>query len=124
MPLIPSTNPSRHYEVIDSVESTTPEAIVSMVADAHKAQKSWKNITITERVAILDEIYQSFVSATEELAQSIAREMGMPVHQARDEVNYGLLYFRWYLDHAEEYLKPQVTRENATELHTVYHEPK
>lgn len=54
----------------------------------------------------------------------VALEMGMPIRQARDEVAYGLLYFRWYLDHAEEYLSDVVTRETESELHIVSYEAK
>ena len=54
----------------------------------------------------------------------ISMEMGMPIRQARDEVVYGLTYFRWYLENAETYLSPEVTRETESELHTVFYEPK
>jgi succinate-semialdehyde dehydrogenase / glutarate-semialdehyde dehydrogenase len=50
--------------------------------------------------------------------------MGMPIRQARDEVAYGMIYMRWYIDHAVEYLSPEITRETSTELHTVYYEPR
>lgn len=124
MPLVPSTNPSHNYEVIDSVESTSPEQIRTIVTHAHEAQKKWKQYPLTERVRLLDDVYQKCDGARENIAQSIAREMGMPIRQARDEVQYGMMYFRWYLDHAVEHLSPEVTRETATELHTVYYEPR
>ena len=54
----------------------------------------------------------------------ISMEMGMPIRQARDEVVFGLTYFRWYLENAEKYLSSEVTRETETELHTVFYEPK
>lgn len=50
--------------------------------------------------------------------------MGMPIRLARDEVQYGLTYFLWYLDNAEKYLSPEITFENETEIHTVSYEPK
>jgi acyl-CoA reductase-like NAD-dependent aldehyde dehydrogenase len=60
----------------------------------------------------------------EAIAQSISTEMGMPIRLARDEVQYWLNYFLWYLDTAEKYLSPEVTFENETEIHTVFYEPK
>mgnify|MGYP000989602993 FL=1 len=48
----------------------------------------------------------------------------MPIKLARDEVQYGLNYFSWYLDNAEKYLSPENTFESDTEIHTVYYEPK
>jgi acyl-CoA reductase-like NAD-dependent aldehyde dehydrogenase len=50
--------------------------------------------------------------------------MGMPIRLARDEVQYGLNYFLWYLDNAEKYLTPEVTFESESEVHTVFYEPK
>ena len=72
----------------------------------------------------LEKAYQAFFEKREDLAGSIAREMGMPIRQARDEVSYGLLYFRGYLDTAEKYLSNEVTRETDTEIHIVSYEPK
>ena len=65
-----------------------------------------------------------FVEKKEELAQIVASEMGMPIKLARDEVQYGLNYFLWYLDNAPKYLSGEVSYESETELHTVYYEPK
>ena len=50
--------------------------------------------------------------------------MGMPIRLARDDIQYGLNYFSWYLDHAEEHLLPEVTFESDSEIHRVYYEPK
>ena len=48
----------------------------------------------------------------------------MPIRQARDEVTYGLSYFRWYLDNAESYLNPEIVKETDSEIHTVFYEAK
>ena len=50
--------------------------------------------------------------------------MGMPIRIARDDIQYGLTYFFWYLENAETYLSPEVTLETDTEIHTVFYEPK
>jgi selenocysteine lyase/cysteine desulfurase len=50
--------------------------------------------------------------------------MGMPIRLARDEVQYGLNYYLWYLDNAASSLTPEVVFENETEIHTVYYEAK
>jgi succinate-semialdehyde dehydrogenase / glutarate-semialdehyde dehydrogenase len=69
-------------------------------------------------------VYALFESAREEIAQSLSVEMGMPIRQARDEVAYGMIYLRWYIDHASECLSPEVTRETESELHIVHYEPR
>ncbi len=124
MTSIDSTNPSRNYTLIDSVEVTTEREIIEKVEKAQIAFKKWAYITISERVSLLRTVYEKCRAQKEILAQSVASEMGMPIRLARDEVQYGLNYFLWYLDNAEKCLSPEVTFENDIELHTVYYEPK
>lgn len=79
---------------------------------------------MSERKDILEKVYELFLTKEEELAQSISTEMGMPILQAREEVAYGYMYFSGYLGMCEEALKPHITKETETELHTVFYEPK
>lgn len=123
MPPIESTNPSRNYSLIDTIESTPIESLPTIVTSARNAQKSWAKLEVSLRVQMLETVYQAFDQAREPLAVSLTTEMGMPIRQARDEVQYGMMYFRWYLDHASEYLAPEITRETEQELHIVTHEP-
>ncbi len=122
--LIPSTNPSRNYNIINSIRSTDPSDLHFIVSRSHEAQSNWKGLVLTDRVDILRSIYHECDISRGDIAESIAREMGMPVRQARDEVEYGMVYFSWYLDHATDHLSPLITRETPTELHTVYYEPR
>ncbi len=75
-------------------------------------------------MSLLREVYDGVVANKEILAQSVATEMGMPIRYARDDVGIGLIYFAWYLDHAEETLAPTVTYEDDNQIHTVTYEPK
>ena len=78
----------------------------------------------SDRVEKLEKVYSACENERENLAKYISLEMGMPIRQSRDEVTYGMTYFRWYLDHTIEYLRPEITRETETELHTVFYEPR
>lgn len=84
----------------------------------------WKNTSLKQRIMHLRKVYDRFVEKKEILAHNVAEEMGMPIRLARDEVQYGLNYFLWYLENALKYLSPEITFENETEIHTVYYEPK
>lgn len=124
MTLINSTNPSIGHIIINSIESSTPDEVQEIVLWAKKALDSWSSISITERIAHLQEIYAEIAENRELLAKSVATEMGMPIKLAREEVGYGISYFAWYLDHAEEALSPTITHETESEIHTVTYEPK
>ena len=100
------------------------DEIAQIVLESHIAQKAWKQLTLQERVKILTHSYESFKLRKEEIALLLAREMGMPYMQALDEVQYGFMYWEWYLANAEKYLSPEITKETEKELHKVYYEPK
>ena len=122
MSYITSANPSESQSIIGTVESSTVSEIQDAVDRARIAYTSWSHKTVSERVILLREVYDSIVEHKESLAQSVATEMGMPIRLARDEVGYGISYFSWYLEHAEEALAPEVTYENESEIHTVTYE--
>jgi acyl-CoA reductase-like NAD-dependent aldehyde dehydrogenase len=59
-----------------------------IIENSKKAQKGWKKISLEKRVTYLREVYLEFEKNKEALAKSISKEMGMPIRQARDEVQY------------------------------------
>jgi succinate-semialdehyde dehydrogenase/glutarate-semialdehyde dehydrogenase len=120
---ISSYNPSNNA-LIGKADVSTPTEIEDIVYASHDAFRHWKKTSISTRVEGLRDAYSLFVGKKEEIAQTVALEMGMPIKLARDEVQYGLNYFLWYLDQAEAFLSPEITFESDTELHTVYYEPK
>ncbi len=120
---ISSYNPSNNA-LIGKADVSTPTEIEDIVYASHDAFRHWKKTSISTRVEGLRDAYSLFVEKKEEIAQTVALEMGMPIKLARDEVQYGLNYFLWYLDQAEAFLSPEITFESDTELHTVYYEPK
>lgn len=120
---IVSYNPSNN-EALWKVQVTSQSKIEDLTLESHDAFLLWKKTPLKKRIEILREVYGVFLSKKEDLSQSVASEMGMPIRLARDEVQYGLNYFLWYLDNAEKYLSPEITYENSMEIHTVYYEPK
>lgn len=103
---------------------TQKEQLPEIVKQSREAQRSWGRVSVSERKNILQQVYELFLTKKEELAQSISAEMGMPIVQAREEVGYGYVYFAGYLEMCETALKPEITKETETELHTVFYEAK
>lgn len=124
MTKIVSTNPSKHFETIWEVEATPFEAVTQKVDSAHKAQPAWAKMGIKERVKILRHIVSQLQQKEDDLALLIAKEMGMPISQAHDEIKMGLFYFEWYLENGEKYLQPEVTYEDEFSIHKVFYEPR
>ena len=94
MTLLSSTNPSDNYSVIDSIEVTPPEALPQIIDIARVALDSWRYTALSERIVLLQEVYDIFDIAREDIASILSREIGMPIRQAREEVENGMLYFR------------------------------
>jgi succinate-semialdehyde dehydrogenase/glutarate-semialdehyde dehydrogenase len=106
MTKITSTNPSLNFELIGEVEIDTEESIKEKIRQARIAQEKWGSEELETRIIFLREIYEKMKEKKETLAQSISLEMGMAIRDARDEVQYGLNYFLWYLENAQKYLNP------------------
>lgn len=121
---IVSTNPSKNYETLSEVEITGLQEIKDIVLQAKKSQKLWYEKWLDYRIDTLTKILTLFKEKKEQIAFSISQEMGMPLMQAYDEVEYGYMYFQGYLDTAKKHLSPEVTRDTEKERHTVYYEPK
>jgi succinate-semialdehyde dehydrogenase/glutarate-semialdehyde dehydrogenase len=118
-----STNPAKNYEVIGEVEVSSKKEIREKVARANAARGEWYALGIEGRVRILRKVWRAFSKRKEELALLATREMGMPISQSKSDIDDGLGYFKWYLDHAKDYLSPELTHQDDKTIHTVYYEP-
>jgi acyl-CoA reductase-like NAD-dependent aldehyde dehydrogenase len=99
---IVSTNPGRNYEVVGEVR-------VSSAADI--------------ALAVHQPVASLFEQHRQEIAEIIAREMGAPAAGADGSTSWALNGMRWNLDNAAVCLAPEVTFENAEEIHKVFYEP-
>lgn len=123
MTKIISTNPSRNYEAIGEIESTSESEIINKVAQARRAMEGWRNLGLEGRVALLRGLVSKILERKEELAALATSEMGMPIASSRSDVDEAIKYFTWYLDNACKYLEPETSYEDENVIHTVYHEP-
>lgn len=118
-----STNPGKNYEVIGEVEVSSAKEIEQKVEKARAAQNAWKEIGLEERVKKLRKITEDILKRKKDLAQLATKEMGMPISQARYDIEDAIRYFNWYLDNADKYLSPEVVYEDDNVINKVFHEP-
>lgn len=123
MPKLISKNPAKNYQPVGEVEISSLEEVKNKVAAAHKAKRKWQELGVEGRIAMLKKAVDQFEEDKEQLAQIISKEMGKPIKQAREDLDYGISYFRSYMESAKKYLEPTLTHENDQELHEVHHEP-
>lgn len=124
MPLvIRSLNPARNYEEIGAVPMSSPEEVAQKVAAARAALPHWRKMGVTERLKPLTKLRDQFVTHKQKLAELMTREMGMPITQTLFTIDRAVLYMNWSLENAERVLTPEITHEDAHEIHEIHFEP-
>lgn len=53
----------------------------------------------------------------------MSQEIGLTIHDARDDVRDTVIYFNGYIQQAKDALSPELVYEDAAKKHTLYHEP-
>jgi len=120
---IVSTNPGRNYEVVGEVRVSSAADIAVAVHQARAAQPAWQALGVAGRVKALEPVASLFEQHRQEIAEIIAREMGAPAARADGSTSWALNRMHWNIDNAAVCLAPEVTFENAEEIHKVFYEP-
>lgn len=118
-----SESPDNSLGKVGEVDITTEKEIQDIVANAKQSFPAWSKTGIEKRKEYLEKLFSALQGKQQELAELESREMGMPIEESKVDLESGLNYCRWYLDNAAKYLAPEVSFENAKEIHTVYYEP-
>jgi succinate-semialdehyde dehydrogenase/glutarate-semialdehyde dehydrogenase len=90
-------------ETIKEYSTITDDALRAAITRGDEAHKTWSmSSTVTERAALVRRVGQLHAERREELAEIIVREMGKPIAQAVDEVDFVTAIYEFYADNAEE----------------------
>jgi len=97
------TNPATG-KVEASYSTANEQDIQQAITKADDAYKEWRNISLSERSALLHKIADIYIERQDELANMIAVEMGKPVAQGKGELALVAEIYRYYADNAEQLL--------------------
>jgi len=97
------------YELTSPVDGQTLGQVADLsgaagreAADvAWESFTTWRNTTPFERAEILQRWQQLMLANTDELAKTMAREMGKPLRESRGEVAYAAGFIGWYAEEAK-----------------------
>ena len=90
-----SLNPSKNYELIGEIDSSTHDEVDAKVISARKAQPGWSRLTVGERITLLKKISQEFIARKNDIRSIIAQEMGMPISVCDQiDIDLGCIIFR------------------------------
>lgn len=102
---------------------SSPAEVREKVAAARKAFPAWAALPVAERLVPLARLRDQFVARKQKLAELMSNEMGMPITQTLFTVDRAVLYMNWSLENAARYLAPEITYEDAQEIHEIHFEP-
>lgn len=117
-----SYNP-HDQSVVGETPQSTPKDIENAVNKAKKAFLTWRKTPISKRTAYFKKFRSLLVDHKEELATLITKEMGKPIKQARDEVDFELGFIDWYIENAQKTLSDQVIKETDQAVYKIVYEP-
>ncbi|MBM7553447.1 alpha-ketoglutaric semialdehyde dehydrogenase GucD [Thalassobacillus pellis] len=94
--VIESTNPANPDEVLGYVQGSSVNDLNQAVEGAKEAQQTWKKLTGAERGNLLFKVADVLESRLDDIAETMTREMGKTLPEAKGETNRGVAILRYY----------------------------
>ncbi|MEP8670912.1 succinate-semialdehyde dehydrogenase [Enterobacter hormaechei] len=108
-----SVNPATG-ETLAAYPWATSGDVERAIAQADTGFRQWRRESVAHRAQKLRDLGAALRSRAEEMAQTISREMGKPIMQARAEMAKSASLCDWYAEHGPAMLHPESTQvENA-----------
>lgn len=114
--MIKSVNPY-NQDTIYEVAEFEKEDIENAINRAEEQYKKWKEVSFSERSALMKAAGQELRKNSREYAQTITQEMGKPITQSLAEIEKCANLCDYYAEHASEMLANKVIE---TEAHKSY----
>jgi succinate-semialdehyde dehydrogenase / glutarate-semialdehyde dehydrogenase len=90
------------------------------IANASETQKSWKEISFSERSGILRNVAALLRRDQDTLAKLITHEMGKIISESKSEVEKCAVTAEYYADHAESFLRDELLEAGYTRSFVAY----
>lgn len=94
-------------EVERTFDEVDRDGAIAAVEKSHIAHASWRTESPADRAAVLRRTADLYEERADELARTIATEMGKPVKEAKGEVQLAGSIYRWYADHGPQLLEEE-----------------
>ncbi|MCK6817866.1 succinate-semialdehyde dehydrogenase [Enterobacter chengduensis] len=103
-----SVNPATG-ETIAAYPWATPEEVERAISLSDSGYRQWRRESVSHRAQKLRDLGAALRNRAEEMAQTISREMGKPILQARAEVAKSTGLCDWYAEHGPTMLRAEPT---------------
>ncbi len=93
---VPSINPAKRTEVVGYVQSSSLVELKQAVASAKAAQQGWRKLSGSARGDYLFKAENALERRIDEIAETMTREMGKTLPEAKGETARGIAILRYY----------------------------
>ncbi|MBT2645152.1 aldehyde dehydrogenase family protein [Bacillus sp. ISL-34] len=91
-----SINPANKNEIVGHIQKSTKEDLEKAVKAAHQAKKAWRKMGQAERGQFLFIIANILEENLNEIAETMTKEMGKTLPEAKGETARGIAILRYY----------------------------
>src|SRR5690606_26923526 len=98
----------------------TADEIAGKITKSAQTFRTWRNIALEERCQRMLTVADILEKYKNQYGRLISSEMGKPIAQAEAEVHECAWTCRYYAEHAQTMLKPEIFRTHASESHVRY----
>src|SRR3989344_1450943 len=119
----PSHNPSQCSQVLGRVAVGSDKDVGDAISAAKEAFKSWRNVSVESRAALLDRVADLKHQRRHDLAALLTHEIAKPRAEAYGEVEEAIDFDHFYADCMRRLGKEKVTQDVPAERNTTRYVP-
>ena len=119
---IKSINP-HDQSTVGELKISTSDEISKTVSKARRAFENWKEISVGERCAYVENLTSLLQKNKNRLAKLITLEMGKPLEQSLSEVESELEFIRYYVKNGPKFLADETIFDKGKDFYKVTYEP-
>lgn len=120
--IIQSINP-HNQSVVGELKASTKEDVENTVKKAKDAFVFWKNLPIKERIEYIKKYKKEVKKYKKEIAKTTTLEMGKPIRQSIDDVEWEIEFLDYYIKNGPKFLKDETVYKKKNEHFRVVYEP-
>lgn len=94
-------------DILETYDTLTNDQATAAVETAHTAYLSWRKTPLEERARIVGRVAELFEERKDELAAIISQEMGKPLSEGVEEVEFSAAIFNYYVEGAPRFTQDE-----------------
>ncbi len=110
-------------EIISNLKEDTLESIERKFNQLKEGQKSWNEVPLKDRIAVLQRFSELLKENIESSAAILTSEVGKPLQQSRNEINGACSRIKWLTENAEKYLADDLMTVDKGMTEKIVYEP-